>query len=725
MQRASILLLALLTFVPDNDQQPPTLTNPPGPPGLTGTPQGTAILRIEDARAATPQDVALLIESARSSQLFIQHAALRALGRLERRDVVTDLLPYLRSSSSATRTEAANAIAQAMQGDRLPLDPAGTQVDGVLTVFVDAIASEREAPVLAEMARSMARLPFERPEQVLRADGLLGKVLVLSGELTLGRAGSSAPAAIAGAASALELLARKHITVSPLSENTVDQLRALATGRAKAVGSPNSVRSARRLGFQALVAARGLDADGLRTNLTFADDEMVRRLAMQALAGGGSLITGPDRADHLRRGLKDPSYFVRAEALRGYIRHQVKADGCLPITEMLVDPSEHVVLAALDALGDACGGDEKAANRLIGEARTPPDRGSWRRESHALVALAKRSPANLAIPLLSHSRHNTWQVRMYAARAAAAANEIATLERLAYDDHDNVREATLMPLKRLKGNAAEPYFVAALGRSDYQLLRTAAREMNGMRVTAGATGALLDALKQVTSQRRDTSRDTRVALLERLREFGAERHREQLLPLLRDFDPDVAAAAATTLNAWTGEAFAIDPQPLTRPTLPSVAEIAIVTVQEAVLVMESGREIPIALDPTNALMTSIRLLRLTKANYFDNLTFHRIVTNFIVQGGSPGANEYMGDGPYLRDEISLRSNARGTVGLSTRGRDTGDAQFFINLVDNPRLDFDYTVFGRIPATHMSVVDEIQEGDRIIDVKFQRAPASRR
>ena len=66
----------------------------------------------------------------------------------------------------------------------------------------------------------------------------------------------------------------------------------------------------------------------------------------------------------------------------------------------------------------------------------------------------------------------------------------------------------------------------------------------------------------------------------------------------------------------------------------------------------------------------------------------------------------------MRDEVGLAMNLRGTVGLSTRGRDTGDSQFFINLVDSPRLDHDYTVFGFVCASDMAVVDGIQEGDRM-------------
>ena len=88
------------------------------------------------------------------------------------------------------------------------------------------------------------------------------------------------------------------------------------------------------------------------------------------------------------------------------------------------------------------------------------------------------------------------------------------------------------------------------------------------------------------------------------------------------------------------------------------------------------------------------------------------------------ANEYTGDGPFLRDEIGSSSHSRGTVGLSTRGRDTGDAQLFINLVNNPRLDFDYTIFGRVSGRSAAMLDEVLEGDRITDAWFERASARR-
>ena len=114
-------------------------------------------------------------------------------------------------------------------------------------------------------------------------------------------------------------------------------------------------------------------------------------------------------------------------------------------------------------------------------------------------------------------------------------------------------------------------------------------------------------------------------------------------------------------------------------------------------------------------MTAARVIDLIRRRYYDGLTFHRVVPNFVLQGGSPGMNEYVGDGPFMRDELGLRNHLRGTLGISTRGRDTGDAQWFINLVDNYRLDHEYTVFGTI-TRGMDVVDRILEGDIIERVR---------
>jgi len=69
----------------------------------------------------------------------------------------------------------------------------------------------------------------------------------------------------------------------------------------------------------------------------------------------------------------------------------------------------------------------------------------------------------------------------------------------------------------------------------------------------------------------------------------------------------------------------------------------------------------------------------------------------------------------MRDELALRSHARGTLGISTRGRDTGDEQIFVNTIDNWRLDHDYTVFGEI-TRGLDVADAVLEGDVIARIE---------
>ena len=108
---------------------------------------------------------------------------------------------------------------------------------------------------------------------------------------------------------------------------------------------------------------------------------------------------------------------------------------------------------------------------------------------------------------------------------------------------------------------------------------------------------------------------------------------------------------------------------------------------EAIIELEEG-SVAINLFPDVAPVTIARFAALVTEGAYNNRTFHRVVPNFVVQGGSPGANEYAGTTPrYMRDEVGPQaSHIRGAVGISTRGRDTGDGQIFIDLVDVPRLD---------------------------------------
>ena len=339
-----------------------------------------------------------------------------------------------------------------------------------------------------------------------------------------------------------------------------------------------------------------------------------------------------------------------------------------------------------------------------------------------MVALARAAPNVGDSVLRSLARPDSWGFRVYAARAAAEMGAVGSLTSLVEDESDNVRTAAVIGLSEVSGHRADPLFARQLGRSDYQLLMTAANALAGspLRETqsrdALVTG-LFSTFLRITVQRRETSRDVRLALLDRIGEFGDSTRTDLLELYLTDFDPAVADRAAAVLTGWTGRAYTANSQPLPRVQLPTLAEVQELARTRVVLVMAGGGEVELRLYPFEAPTNAARFVRLARGGYYDGLTFHRVVPGFVIQGGSPGANEFMGDGPFTRDELGLRSHARGTVGLSTRGRDTGDAQFFVNLVDNPRLDHDYTIFAEV-VRGMDVVDAVLEGDVIERVEFR-------
>jgi peptidyl-prolyl cis-trans isomerase B (cyclophilin B) len=169
--------------------------------------------------------------------------------------------------------------------------------------------------------------------------------------------------------------------------------------------------------------------------------------------------------------------------------------------------------------------------------------------------------------------------------------------------------------------------------------------------------------------------------------------------------------AAEILERWTGTPRNGRAAARSRAALPTLADIQELEHARIRIDMQSGARITIRLFPIDAPINAYRFARLAREGYYDGLTFHRVAPNFVIQGGSPNANEYSGDGPFSSDELGLRYNWRGTVGLSTRGRDTGDAQLFINLIDNVRLDHEYTVFGEV-TSGFDAVRGVLEGDVI-------------
>ncbi len=121
--------------------------------------------------------------------------------------------------------------------------------------------------------------------------------------------------------------------------------------------------------------------------------------------------------------------------------------------------------------------------------------------------------------------------------------------------------------------------------------------------------------------------------------------------------------------------------------------------------------------PEDAPLTVDNFINLAKAKYFDGLTIHRVVANFVMQDGDPRGDGNGGPGWQIRDEINMLEYERGAVGMALSGRDTGGSQWFVTHSPQPHLDGGYTVFGRVNETGMKIVDNLVRGDKILSVKI--------
>ncbi len=309
------------------------------------------------------------------------------------------------------------------------------------------------------------------------------------------------------AARGLEALARLNRKLGALSNETIEALESEAR-----TSDPKRF-NIQRNALAALIAAQRLDDDTLRVVLKARDPE-VRRSGALALTGSGSPIDDEVRVGYIRQLLADSSAMVRLEAVRAWTRRGVARHGCQPLVDAMLDRNPHVALSAIDALGDACKDDESITVAIAAESRTPPAQGRWQRQAHAFVALAKRDRERAFLGLLTFATHQTWQVRMYAARAAAILDDGEVLARLAVDPDDNVAEVALPPLRRLKGADSDAAFIAALNRRTptplrnadraarpYQVIRAAAVALDKAEPTRPLVEALAGALERISAPR--------------------------------------------------------------------------------------------------------------------------------------------------------------------------------------------------------------------------------
>lgn len=195
------------------------------------------------------------------------------------------------------------------------------------------------------------------------------------------------------------------------------------------------------------------------------------------------------------------------------------------------------------------------------------------------------------------------------------------------------------------------------------------------------------------------------------------------VPVLEDQlasrDRSVANAAAMALSAITGKSYAgritrydepiyVDFDFTYLRSLPETVRVKIETIRG---------DFTLELYKKFAPFTVMSMLKLaTQRGFYRGLPFHRVVPNFVIQGGDPRGDGWGGPGYSIRSEFSPLTYETGTVGIASAGKDTEGSQFFVTQSPQPHLDGRYTIVGKV-VSGMDVVNKILVDDHIYDFKI--------
>ena len=436
----------------------------------------------------------------------------------------------------------------------------------------------------------------------------------------------------------------------------------------------------------------------------------------------------------------DPHPFTRSFAAKGLAA--LRDASALPVLLPLVEgPDRSVAIQAIRALGRI--GRAEAAPVLLKIIGSPKADPTTRLEAvTAIGGIRTDGVVELLLDVLSDS--NT-SIRAAALRSLAQLdreNFVAVLSGLDPDPHWSVRSALAAVLGTLPAEIGLPRLLAMRDDPDERVIPAVMaalvavkapealatiteRLKSGDAVVRSAAAAALAQLKPpngpalLTEAYRAAQKDAtyvaRGSALSALATYGLDAAREPLKEALGDGDWAIRVRAAALLKELDPSS---DTAAQTRPAPTGRQSSAYETprlfsppVSTHVFIETDRGTIQIELAVLDAPLTVDTFVTLARKGFYDGLSFHRVVADFVIQGGDPRGDGEGGPGFTLRDELTQQPYLRGVVGIALDWEDTGGSQFFIAHSPQPHLDARYTVLGRVLAG-MDVVDQIQPWDVI-------------
>jgi cyclophilin family peptidyl-prolyl cis-trans isomerase/HEAT repeat protein len=476
----------------------------------------------------------------------------------------------------------------------------------------------------------------------------------------------------------------------------------------------------RRGGIYALGREARAEGLGPLRELVAGEDPYGRAWAARGLGAVGEL----EDLGRLQALLDDDSASVRIQALRSGGRILGRAEALPPIGwgdrlgRLVRDPEPGIRAAALEV-----GGSFLPHPQLEASLRRVWSDGEPRERELALLALVAGGVADAGELAEAAALSGDRWLRARAAEAAGTLGGSELLGRLIHDGEPLVRATALGGLAELGERAP---LIAALDDSD-PVVRATALDALALAPEL-TTGEVVRAIDRAVADGADNDvRRTGIdVLLRRATERPAEDRPaviEALERLASDDDWLIRRTAAGALAELDEPRPDIGPVETGR-SLEAYRRIVRQTSRPRSVELQTERgNLLLELACPEAPMTCLSFLQLVRLGFFDGNRIHRVVPDFVVQGGDPRGDGWGGPGYALRDEINRLRYRRGTLGMALSGPDTGGSQFFVALAPQPHLDGGYTVFGRLVAGD-EVLDRLRQGDRIVAARELEGADSR-
>jgi cyclophilin family peptidyl-prolyl cis-trans isomerase len=472
------------------------------------------------------------------------------------------------------------------------------------------------------------------------------------------------------------------------------------------------------------------------------DNPYLRRAAAFSLSRSGA----PGARSPLRGLAADAEPVIRAAAVNGLARGDLSAEDVAVLAAALEDEDWRVRAAACSALAAQAPVElpataaraaaaafssphpQLAAAALQAAARQPSIGTAkelkklalgdepWA-AGLALAALAAREP-EAAAPIADGWAASTDLRRRRAAARAAVDLGAAAEARAAADADAGVRLAWLAALDAEQAAARRAKLEALLDSDPDAAVR--AQVLMLLRAAEAAPG-LDELLAFAAAWRHDAMPDARAeALAAALAAADTDTERESVIAAaLADRDAVVGAMLA---NAASGLGREIElPRREPRHGRKWYAELVEWSAEPRWLDVETDRgSFRIRLDLESAPLSAREIWDLAADGFYDGLDFHRVVPNFVVQGGDPRGDGWGGPGFALPDEPSLQPFDSWRVGIATSGPQTGGCQLFVTLMPADHLTGHYTNLGEVVAGR-DVLTELRVGDRIRGIRTLSGP----